>query len=205
MQRFIDKFARFLEIEKNVSVHTLINYKIDLRGFMDFVGDVDVEKIDYLLLRKYLAHLKMVQYDKKSIARKLACLRLFFKFLCRDGYLKNNPASGLATPKLDKKLPFFLDMSETAKFLDTPVDKDAMGLRDKAILETLYSTGMRVSELVGLLMQDMDFIGGVVKVRGKGKKERLIPIGDTALRAIKQYLDRRSGDDRLENRSALFL
>jgi len=206
IRQYVDKFVRFLEIEKNASGHTIVNYKVDLKGFADFAGDVDIGKIDYLLLRRYLAHLKSVQYDKRTIARRLACLRSFFKFLCRDGYLKTNPVAGLATPKLDKKLPFFLDENQAARFLDVPVDhKDAMSLRDKAILETLYSTGMRVSELVGMGIQDVDFIGGVAKVRGKGKKERLLPIGDTALRSIKEYLDRRSMDERARNKSALFL
>ena len=206
MQQYIDKFVRYLEIEKNVSPHTLVNYKIDLRAFSNFLGDTPIEKIDYLFLRKFLAHLKNVQYDKRSIARRLACLRSFFKFLCRDGYLKNNPATGLATPKLDKKLPFFLDVNQTAKFLEMPVDRnDVISLRDKAVMEVLYSTGMRVSELVGLSINDIDFIGGVAKVRGKGKKERLLPVGDTALRATKAYLDKRSGDENTRNRQALFL
>lgn len=205
MRQYIDKFARYLEIEKNASVHTITNYKIDLKGFADFTGERPFEKIDYLLLRKYLAHLKTVQYDKRTVARKLACLRSFFKFLCRDGYLKTNPALGLATPKLDKKLPFFLDAEQTAKFLDLPVEKDMVSLRDKAIMETLYSTGMRVSELVGLEIRDVDFIGGVAKVKGKGKKERLVPVGDTAIRAIKHYLDRRADIDAMKNKPAMFL
>jgi len=206
MRQYIDKFVRYLEIEKNSSPHTITNYKVDLNGFAVFAGDADVSKIDYLFLRKYLAHLKSVQYDKRSIARKLACLRSFFRFLCRDGYLKASPAAGLLTPKLDKKLPVFLDVQEAVRILDVPVDpRDPASLRDKAILEMLYSTGMRVSELVGLSVSDIDFIGGVAKVRGKGKKERLIPVGDMALRAVKQYLDKRPDGDRLQNRSVLFL
>lgn len=206
MHQYIDKFVRYLEIEKNVSPHTLINYKVDLKGFSSFLGDTALENVDYMFLRKFLAHLKNAQYGKRSIARKLACLRSFFKFLCRDGYLKNNPAAGLATPKLDKKLPFFLDVNQAARFLEMPVDeKDAIGIRDKAIMEILYSTGMRVGELVEISISDIDFIGGVIKVRGKGKKERLIPVGDTALRAIKGYLDKRSGDENMRNRQALFL
>ena len=206
MQQYIDKFTRYLEIEKNSSTHTVTNYKVDLRGFMDFLGGNDISNIDYLLLRRYLAHLKSVQYDKRSVARKLACLRSFFKFLCRDGYLKTNPAAGLSTPKLDKKLPFFLDVNQTSRVLDMPVDNsDAASLRDKAILELLYSTGIRVGELVGLSINDVDFIGGVTKVKGKGKKERMIPVGDTALRAIKKYLDRRSSNELMRNKPALFL
>jgi len=206
MQQYIDKFTRYLEIEKNSSTHTVTNYKVDLRGFMDFLGGDDISNIDYLLLRRYLAHLKSVQYDKRSVARKLACLRSFFKFLCRDGYLKTNPAAGLSTPKLDKKLPFFLDVNQTSRVLDMPVDNsDAASLRDKAILELLYSTRIRVGELVGLSINDVDFIGGVTKVKGKGKKERMIPVGDTALRAIKKYLDRRSSNELMRNKPALFL
>lgn len=206
IQQYLDKFVRFLEIERNSSPHTITNYKVDLVGFMDFAGDIDIARIDYLLLRKFLAHLRAVQYDKRSIARKLACLRSFFKFLCRDGYLKTNPALGLATPKLDRKLPFFLDINQTQRFLDIPVDgRDLMGLRDRAVLETLYSAGLRVSELVGMEIRDVDFIGGTAKIRGKGKKERLVPIGDTAIRAIKQYLDKRSAIEPMRNKTALFL
>ena len=204
IQQYIDKFIRYLQIEKNYSPHTITNYRIDLKGFSEFIGDADIENVDYLLLRRFLAHLKAVQYDKRSIARRVACLRSFFKFLCRDGYLKNNPVLSLSTPKLDKKLPVFLDVEQTAKLLDMPHDKDVSSLRDKAILETIYSAGMRISELVGLRTEDVDFIGGVVKIRGKGKKERLVPIGDTALRAIKVYLDK-SADVGTKTRQALFL
>jgi integrase/recombinase XerC len=205
MNQYIDKFIRYLEVEKNVSPHTITNYKADLEAFGDFVGGIDIKNIDYLLLRKFLAHLKSVQYDKRSIARKLACLRSFFKFLCRDGYIKNNPALALSTPKLDKKLPFFLDADQTAHLLDIPYQDDVVGARDKAILEILYSTGMRVSELVGLDIQDVDFIGGAAKVKGKGKKERLLPIGDTALRAAKDYLDKRAHKQSMQNKTPLFL
>ena len=204
MEQYIDKFIRYLEIEKNASPHTILNYKTDLEAFGDFVGIIDIKDVDYLLLRKFLAHLKTVQYDKKSIARKLSVLRSFFKFLCREGLLKDNPALSLSTPKLDKKLPVFLAVEQVSNFLDVLTDKDLTGLRDRAILETLYSTGMRVSELVGLDIQDIDFIGGVVKVKGKGKKERLLPIGDRALRAIKEYLDKRSSATG-KNQSALLL
>ena len=173
MERYIDKFIRYLQIEKDASLHTIKTYRADLLAFKDFLKGVqDPNKVNYLLLRKFLAHLKDVQYDRKTIARKLACLRSFFKFLCRDGYLRENPAAGLSTPKLQKKLPLFLDVDKTIKVLQAPNDKDLAGLRDRAILETLYSTGMRVSELVGMDVRSVDFIGGVAKVKGKGKKEK---------------------------------
>ncbi|MEA3561017.1 MAG: tyrosine recombinase XerC, partial [Candidatus Omnitrophota bacterium] len=130
-------------------------------------------------------------YAKSSVARKVSSLRSFFKFLCRDGHLIVNPASGLIIPKLDKKLPVFLGLSEVIKLLEAPSYDTLIGLRDRAILETLYSTGIRVSEIADLNIRDVDFIGGVMKIYGKGKRERLAPIGDKALKCIRDYLSRR--------------
>lgn len=191
MQRYIDKFLRYLEIEKNYSSHTLLNYQVDLGDFNNFIKQMPLEKVDYLSLRRYLAHLKNRDLKPRSIARKLSCLRSFFKFLCRDGYLKVNPALSLTTFRLDKHLPSFLTEEEVVKLLQMPEGSDERGLRDWAILETFYSTGMRISELVDLNIEDIDFISGVTKVRGKGKKERLAPVGEHALKAIKAYLDKR--------------
>ena len=192
MLRYIEKFLRYLEIEKNASKHTILNYHLDLKVFSNFMKDTPLENVDYLSLRKYLAFLKGENLKNRTIARKLSSLRTFFKFLCREGYLKSNPTSLILTPKLEKTLPLFLTESEAEKLVESPGKDDASGLRDRAILETFYSTGMRISELVGLNVEDVDFIGGAVKVLGKGKKERLIPIGDRALRAVRNYLDRRS-------------
>lgn len=191
MQRHIDKFIAYLEIEKNASVHTILNYKLDLTEFSNFLKDTAVDKVDYLSLRKYLAHLKEKNLKSRTLARKVSCLRTFFKFLSREGYIKTNPATLLLTPKLDKRLPQFLTEDEVLKLLEAPSKDDESGLRDRAILETFYSTGMRISELVGLNIDDVDFISGVVKVRGKGKKERLLPIGEKAIGALRQYLDKR--------------
>ncbi|MCM8771261.1 MAG: tyrosine recombinase XerC [Candidatus Omnitrophica bacterium] len=191
MQRYIDKFLRYLEIEKNASLHTLLNYGLDLKDFQAFVGEIDIERIDYLLLRKYMAHLKERNMRSKTVSRKLSCLRSFFRFLCREGYLKNNPVLTLMSPKKEKTLPVFLTEEEVIQLIESPPQDTEQGLRDRAILETLYSTGMRVSELINLNASDIDFIGGVVKVMGKGKKERLLPIGDKATEAIRKYLDKR--------------
>ena len=199
MDRFIEKFLTYLKVEKNASGHTLINYLIDLKEFKGFLQDTPVENVDHLVLRRFLAFLREKNFSKRTIARKLACLRSFFRFLVRDGYLKTNPASGLATPKLDKKLPLFLDENEVTRLLEAP-DIDLAGLRDRAILETLYSTGARVSELVGLSIKDVDFIGCVVKVFGKGKKDRLLPIGDKALSVIRAYLDKRGLSGNVETK-----
>ncbi|MFH0840345.1 MAG: tyrosine recombinase XerC [Candidatus Omnitrophota bacterium] len=204
MLRYIDKFINYLNIEKNASHHTIVNYSVDLRDFAKFLGETSVENVSYLFLRKYLANMKEKNYSKRTVARKLASLRSFFKFLYREGYIKANPSSGIATPKLDKKLPIFLGPDEVSRLIESPNEKDASGLRDRAIMETLYSTGMRVSELVGMSLNNVDFIGGVVKVFGKGKKERLAPIGDKALRAIRNYLDKR-GVARLNDKKAVFL
>ena len=204
MIRFIDKFINYLKIEKNASAHTIVNYSSDLRDFAKFLGEVQIENINYLALRRYLAHLRQKNYSKKTTARKLASMRSFFKFLYREGYIKTDPARAVSTPRLDKKLPLFLDTGEVVKLIEAPSDKDLPGLRDRAILETLYSTGMRVSELVGLNIENIDFIGGVAKVYGKGRKERLTPIGDKALRAIRNYLDKRRAE-KLKDRKAVFL
>jgi tyrosine recombinase XerC len=194
MEKYIEKFIRYLEIEKNYSPHTILNYRLDLEGFRKFIGEADLEKIDYLALRKYLANLKENNLGNRSVGRHLSALRSFFKFLTREGYIKANPIIILSSPKLDKHLPQFLTEEETAKLIESAFpkdDKDERGLRDRAILETFYSCGIRISELVGLSQQDVDFIGGIVKVFGKGRKERIVPIGEAALGAIRKYLDRR--------------
>ncbi len=191
MERYIEKFLRYLKIEKNASLHTIINYRIDLKQFRKFLGSQEIEDVDRLTLRRYLSELKGRNYKKTTIVRRLACLRSFFRFLLRDGYLKSNPALSVATPKRDKPLPMFLDEKEVTSLIDAPDTKDLQGLRDRAILETLYSTGMRVSELVSTDISDIDFISGIIKTMGKGGKERLVPIGDRALRAIRDYLEER--------------
>jgi len=194
MERFIEKFSRYLEIEKDYSKHTLLNYRIDLEDFKKFLGDTELEKVDYLTLRKYLVILKEKNLSSRTVVRRLSCLRSFFKFLTHDGYLKANPILSLSGPKLEKHLPAFMTEAEVAKLIESAFpknEKDEASLRDRAILETFYSTGIRIAELVGLDSGDVDFISGVVKVMGKGKKERVVPIGDTAVRAIRKYLEKR--------------
>lgn len=194
MQRHIEKFIRYLEIEKNYSGHTVLNYRLDLEDFRKFAADTGIEKVDYLLLRKYLAVLKEHSLSSRSIGRKISALRSFFKFLVREGLLKTNPILSLATPKQDKKLPSFLTEEEVARLIESvlPDDEgDERALRDRAILEIFYSSGLRISEVVSLDQRDIDFIGGIVKVKGKGKKERIVPIGETAMKAIRSYLEKR--------------
>lgn len=191
MDRYLDKFLSYLEIEKNYSPHTLLNYRIDLEEFHTFLAQTPVEKVDFLTLRRYLAQLRTKEHRPRTIARKLSSMRSFYKFLQREGYIKTNPASLMMSPKLDRVLPKFLSEEEMVSFIESaPTDKE-MGKRDRAILELLYSSGIRVSELVGLNLLDVDLIGNIAKVAGKGKKERLVPLGNKATLALKDYLDSR--------------
>jgi len=205
MQRYIDKFINYLKIEKNASEHTITNYKVDLKDFGLFLGEKDVSAVDHLVLRKFLAEMRSKNYAKRTIARKLASLRSFFKFLFREGYIKTNPITAISTPKLDKKLPVFLDVGKVARLVSCPSDKTVAGLRDAALMETLYSAGVRVSELVGLDIDDVDFISGVIKVFGKGSKERIVPIGEPALGAIRKYIDKRDKRQETRDKGAIFL
>jgi len=200
MERYIEKFMRYLEIEKNYSAHTILNYKLDLGDFRKFLGETGIEKVDYLTLRKYLAVLKEKNLTNRTVNRHLSSLRSFFKFLTREGLLKTNPILSLSSPKQEKHLPQFLTEDEVTKLIEAALPKDERGLRDRAILETFYSTGIRISELVGLNNEDVDFIGGIAKVMGKGKKERIVPIGERAIAAIRDYLGKRK-----KQQDALFL
>ncbi|MFA5177167.1 MAG: tyrosine recombinase XerC [Candidatus Omnitrophota bacterium] len=203
MDKYIEKFMRYMEIEKNYSQHTLANYRLDLKDFSKFCGELSLEKIDYLLLRKYLAVLKEKNLGNRTVGRHLSALRSFFRFLCREGYLKTNPILMLSSPKLDKHLPSFMTEEEVAKLIESALPKDSrdeLGLRNRAILETFYSSGLRISELVALSLDDIDFISGIIKAKGKGKKERVVPVGDIALTALRKYLDQRK-----KQSSAVFL
>lgn len=181
-----------MESEKNASEHTLKNYSSDLREFSAVMDKRPVETASYLDIRSFLAYLKQKGYSKNSIARKLACIRSFFKYLARENILKTNPAADISTPKREKRLPKFLDQAETIKLLETPPEDTWEGLRDRALLETLYGSGLRVSELVGLNQEDIDFFSGLVRVRGKGKKERIVPVGQVAVKTIQAYLEKKS-------------
>ncbi len=196
MQRFIDKFENYLNIEKNYSDHTLRGYRSDLEELAEFLKNKDPKNISHLDIRRFLARLKERNCAKRTVVRKLGAIRSFFRFLFREKYLKRNPADSIFTPKLDKSLPEFLDADSIVRLITSPSPDSLMGMRDRAILETLYSTGMRVSELVGLNMDDIDLISGAIKVRGKGKKERITLIGREAQKAIRNYTENRQAADR---------
>lgn len=198
-----DKFLNYLKIEKNYSPHTLTNYERDLKELESFLENnfknIDIKEIDYFILRKFLVFLSS-QISKRSMARKISTLKSFFKFLVREGIIENNPAVSLIYPRQEKKLPTFLTEEEVDKLLESIKGEDFITLRDKAILEFLYSCGARVSEVINLKKEDIDLIGGIVKVKGKGKKERILPLGEPAIRAIRKYLDKRK-----DNSSFLFV
>ena len=143
-------------------------------------------------IRSYMSQLLEQQYSKSTTARKIATLRSFYKFLVKRNYIESNPVIAIKTPKQEKKLPKFLELADIERLLNTPPSNSWLGARDRAILEVLYSTGMRVSEVVSLNMDDVDFLGEVIHIRGKGKKERLSPIGSSALQAIQNYIEFRN-------------
>jgi integrase/recombinase XerC len=201
MKDLIERFLEYLRVERNASAHTLRSYSADLEQFRNFLlsselhvdkknGDVAVEKIDHLAIRAYLSHLYR-GYKKSSLARKLAAQRSFFKYLVEEGRLAQSPAEIVSTPKQEKPLPNFLPVDEVFSLMETPDQSTTWGARDRAILETLYSCGIRVSELVGLTDGDIDFTLGILKVFGKGRKERIVPIGEKALAALREYLPQR--------------
>jgi len=188
VDRYIEKFLNYLKVERDASPHTLRNYKKDLTLLRGSLADLPWEKVGLTHLRQFVAQQRAQGLSKASIARRVATIRSFFRFLCRDGYLTENPAFVLSRPKLDRHLPSFLSVEETAHLVEAPSGDTVMALRDRAILETLYSTGLRVSELVSLRFKDMDLIGGTLRVVGKGRKERMVPIGSYSIQAVRRYM-----------------
>jgi len=194
----LGQFSEFL-IAGSESGHEPILSHHEPGGAATAVATQTIAQVDHLLLsidvntvRTYLAFLNDKQYSKATIARKLATLRSFYKFLVKRNEITANPVIAVRTPKQEKKLPRFLEYEEVKRLLETPPMDNWLGARDRAIFETLYSTGIRVSELVALNMDDIDFLGEVVHVRGKGKKERITPISSSALQIIQHYMEYRN-------------
>ena len=192
-------FLDYLEIEKNYSENTLRSYENDLKKFEEFLKKetserVGLEKgeIDRFLIRRYLACLRDLSLKKKTISRKLSTLRSFFRFLIREGKISDNPALLISAPRREQRLPGYLNISEINELISLPNEKELLGLRDKAILEVLYGSGLRVGELVGLDLNDADILLESLVVLGKGRKERIVPVGSFAQRALREYLERRS-------------
>src|SRR5688572_942830 len=186
-------FLQHLKYERNLSPHTVRNYSSDLEQFRTHLlgvekrGDMSVQEVDRLTIREWMATLHG-DHKKASVARKLASLRTFFQFLIREGKLESNPAKLVATPKIERKLPNHLSMEDAVRFIETPDVNTDLGRRDRAILEFLYATGIRVGELVNINLKDIDFREKLVRVTGKRKKQRIVPFGEPALQALMQYL-----------------
>ncbi|MBI5724663.1 MAG: tyrosine recombinase XerC [Planctomycetes bacterium] len=216
MPELVEKFLDFLQNQRSFSNHTIRSYTADLEQFCQFLcSDMSAEGLtagnltpaDELPahegisgkltavsptdVRAYLAMMRNNQYSKATVARKLACLRSFYKFLIRGQVLEFSPVSVIRTPRQDKKLPKCLDVQQVGTLLSAPDAATLLGSRDKAILETIYSAGLRISELVAMNIEDLDEFSGAVKVNGKGKKQRIAPLGGKAVEAIKKYLIKR--------------
>ena len=192
MRKQVGQFLQYMRVERGASEHTLKGYREDLLSLADYLADEQDHtpapgSISTTELRGFVSALHEAGYAKSSIARRLASLRSFFKFGQREGWVKTNPAKALRNPRKAHKLPHFLSSAEIGKLLAAPPADEPAGLRDRAILETLYSAGLRVSELVGLNDGDLDFAAGVARVRGKGRRERFAPIGSHAVRALKRW------------------
>jgi integrase/recombinase XerC len=198
MDEALAEFLRHLALERNASPHTVKSYREDLTQALDFfrarLGPQSAapERLTTRVLRAYLAWLHEQGYAKTTVARRVSAVRSWCRFLCRQGTLKSNPADGLRGPRQDKKLPHFLSVEDVARLLGAPPADTPLGLRDRAILETLYSAGLRVSELTGLNVEDVDLTEGMATVRGKGRKERLALLGPPALAALRLWLDGRA-------------
>jgi len=205
MQLAIDRFLQYLRVERNASNYTLKSYHEDLIALADYLAEASGGKtplpgdISVLDLRGYVAAMHEAGYAKATIARRLASLRSFFRFGQREGWTKSNPAKPLRNPRKGRSLPHFLSAEDIGRLLESPPADDPMGLRDRAILETMYSAGLRVSEVVGLNDGDLDFEAGVLRIRGKGRRERLSPVGSYAIRALKRWLSLRKLNSREPN------
>jgi integrase/recombinase XerC len=198
MDQALADYLRHLGLEKNASAHTVKSYREDLTQAVAFFREkagpaVRPDQVTTRLLRAFLAWLHDQGYARTTISRRIAAVRSWCRFLCRQGVIAKNPADGLRGPKLDRKLPHFLNKADVERLLAAPSADTALGLRDRAILETLYSAGLRVSELVGLELDDLDLGDGVATVRGKGKRERLALVGEAARQAITCWLEARAG------------
>ena len=210
MEKLLQRLKHHLRVERNLSDHTCNAYLRDLRAFREFLietlgwpdeGLKMLEKVDAIVLRRYLGLLHKT-HRKSSIGRKLATIRTFFRFLVREGVLASNPGDGVSTPRQEKYLPTTLSVDEIFALLEREQGPSPLLVRDRAIFELLYSCGLRISELTGLNLENLDPEQGLVRVLGKGRKERIVPVGNKALEAIRSYLELRTST---ADEDALFL
>ncbi len=193
MIKELKQFLDYLELGKNSSSHTLSAYRSDIEQYLSFIESRKrkYDQADNILIRSFLAFLYNNDIKKSSAARKLAAVRSFYQYCVHRRWVKENPAKVVSTPKQGKNVPSFLSEEEMAVFLDIPASDKPLEMRDRALLELLYATGIRVSELVGIDLSDINFEERLVRVRGKGKKERIVPFGSLAEKKLKQYLRKR--------------
>jgi len=204
MRKHLATFLLHLRNEKNVSPHTERSYRSDLEQLADFLGDRDLAGIGHQDLRQFLGHLITGKVKKSSLARKLSAIRAFFKYLNREGIVPGNPARLIATPKQDKRLPSVLTVDDTVRLMNSPEGGAVTVLRDRAVLETLYSTGIRASELIGINFEDINRNDHLIRIRGKGRKERIVPVGSKALAAIDAYAARKNDKAKDEKDESVF-
>ena len=197
MTNEIGEFLDYLTFERNVSPNTVTAYRDDLESFINFLCNdyltmgreqLDFKRVDHLTIRSYLAHLSRRKLSRATVARQLSALRTFFKYLVREEIVEANPARMVATPKREKYLPAVLQTSDVALLMEQPDTSTTLGIRDAAWLELLYASGLRISELVGVDLDDLEMRAKLVKVRGKGSKERIVPFGSKAEVALRAYL-----------------
>ena len=203
----IDQFLNYMRVERGVSENTIEAYGRDLRGLADFVEKegASCKKIDINILTNYITYLSE-RLSRRSLARNISAIRTFFKFLVLEGVIQENPARFLEVPKVSKTLPGILNEHEIELLLNQPSASTPIGIRDKAMIELLYATGVRVSELVHLKISDVDLSVGYIKVKGKGAKERFVPIGEKAVSVLKEYIEKaRSKFDKKRGSPYLFL
>jgi len=187
LSNLINEFIRYLLIDKGYSNNTIDSYKRDLKKFLEFNGDIDINKITNSELKDYIKYLNKENLNDKSISRNISCLKSFYKFLSIEKYINNNPCELLFMPKIKKSLPNTLTEEEVFKLLDIKLT-DNFSYRNKAMLELMYATGLRVSELINLRLQDIDLSQDIIRTFGKGKKERIIPIGDFSKEYLEKYI-----------------
>jgi integrase/recombinase XerC len=196
MRAATDSFLTYLRVERNASDLTIKSYREDLTALVDYLHEAyghcpAPSQVTTFDLRDYVAAVGEAGYAKSTVARRLASMRSFFRFAQRNGLVETNPAKPLRSPRKSRNLPHVLSDRELKRLLDAPPVDESLGLRDRALLETMYSAGLRVSETVGLCDGDLDFPEGLVRVRGKGRRERLAPLGSFAVRALRKWLRRR--------------
>jgi len=220
LSRAIDGFERYVADERRFSPRTVLAYRTDLDRFTDFwerefahesAGKTALSRLDTLAIRSYLAHLHRGKLSNRSLARHLSTLRSFFRWACREGHLEKSPAKGLPAPRVPKTLPRALTLPDTERLLEADEEVGLVPERERALFELLYATGLRVSEAAGLDLEDVDFPARLVRVTGKGSRERIVPFGEAAADAVRAYLPSRAAlrhrarDDDGESGEPLFV